>query len=139
MPLTICSYFATCQFLFNFSLLPPVIATGGLQVETEAIMRLWERDRLLVLLYSFSCYGTLLVATSCCCCFSYILVSATGRLQVETEAITRLWKRGRLLVLLFSFSCYGSLLVTTSCCCCFFYTCSCYRSLQVAYNLKLRP
>ena len=124
MPLMICSYFATCQFLFNFSLLTLVIATGGLQVETEAIMRLWERSRLLVLLYSFSCYGSLLVATSCCCCFFIylqLLQVATGGLQVETEAIMRPWERGRLLVLLYSFSCYGSLLVATSCCCCFFY------------------
>ena len=77
----ICSYFATCQFLFNFSLLPLVIATGGLQVETEAIMRLWERGRLLVLLYSFSCYWSLRVAVVA---FS-IVVAATGRYRWLTS------------------------------------------------------
>ena len=84
MPLMICSYFATCHFLFNFSLLPLVIATGGLQVETEAIMRLWERGRLLVcstLLAATGRYWSQRVAVVA----FYILVAATGRYRWLTS------------------------------------------------------
>ena len=38
MPLMICSYFATCQFLFNFSLLPLVIATGPFLISLSLLL-----------------------------------------------------------------------------------------------------
>ena len=60
----------------------------------------------------------------------------TGDLQVETKAATcpgRYWLKLRPLLVQVATGRNKFLLLLSLC------TCSCYRSLQVAYKLKLRP